>query len=84
MQEKPLKTQHHLLYQKLKSKISYFQPVVKNDWIIKFSVLKETDILLIVVSRHTGQTIIRYFSDEQDAVDFINVMISKSAFDYQV
>lgn len=84
MQEKPLRTPHHLSFQKLKSSISYFQPVVRNDWMIKFSVLGDTDILVLIISKHTGQTIVRYFSNENDAVSFINMMINKSAFDYQV
>lgn len=84
MQEKPLRTPHRLSFQKLKSNISYFQPVVRNDWVIKFSVLGDADILILIVSRHTGQTIVRYFSNENDAVSFINMAINKSAFDYQV
>ena len=83
MQEKSLKTARDLLMQEIKSNTSYFDPVVRNGWIIKFSVYKNADILLLFTSRYTGQTIIRYFKEEDDAVEFINFIISQDSTTYQ-
>jgi hypothetical protein len=69
--------------QEIKSNTSYFDPVVRNGWIIKFSVYKNADILLLFTSRYTGQTIIRYFKEEDEAVEFINFIISKDSTTYQ-
>lgn len=55
-----------------------FQAVVKNGWAIKFSTHRDSNILLIFTSVYTGQTIIRYFKEEQDAVIFINYMMHKN------
>lgn len=60
--------------QEIRSNTTYFQPAVKNGWIIKFSVHKNSDILLIIVSRYTGETFLRYFTDEDHAVKFINMI----------
>ena len=83
MQEKSLKTARDLLMQDIQSNTSYFDPVVRNGWIIKFSVYKNADILLLFTSRYTGQTIIRYFKEEDEAVEFINFIISKDSTTYQ-
>ena len=63
-----------MLMQQIRSNTSYFQPALKNGWIIKFSVHKNSDILLIIVSKYTGQTFLRYFTEEDDAVKFINMV----------
>jgi hypothetical protein len=54
-----------------------FQPVVREGWAIKFSTLRESNILIIFTSLYTGQTIVRYFIAEEDAVMFINYMAFK-------
>jgi hypothetical protein len=77
MQEKSLKTSRDLLMQEIRSNTTYFQPVIRNGWIIKFSVYKNTEILLMFVSKYTGQTIVRYFPEEDLAVRYINMIISK-------
>jgi len=69
--------------QEIKSNTTYFQPAVRNGWIIKFSVYKNSEILLVFVSKYTGQTIVRYFHDEDTAVKYINMVISKDATVYQ-
>lgn len=79
MQEKSLKTARALLMQEIQNNTSYFSPVVRNGWIIKFSVYKNSDILLVFSSKYTGQTIIRYFTEEDDAVDYINMITAKDA-----
>jgi hypothetical protein len=69
--------------QDIRSNTTYFAPVVRNGWIIKFSVYQNTDILLVLTSKYTGQTILRYFGEENDAVKFINMIISKDSSQYQ-
>ena len=58
--------------------IRSWHPVVKNDWWIKFSVYKD-QVLLFVVSTMTGETIVRYFDDEDEACEFINWMLSQDS-----
>jgi hypothetical protein len=54
-----------------------FQPVVRNGWAIKFSTHRDDNILLIFTSVYTARTIVRYFTEEQDAVKFINHMMAQ-------
>jgi len=63
------KTQSFKEFEKLN--ISY-TPVNKNGWWIKYSILKDETILFFYVSTFTGQTIIRYFNNEDQAVKFLN------------
>lgn len=49
-----------------------WHPVMRNGWVIKFSAHKDSNILLFVISKYTGQTIVRYFSNEDEACTFIN------------
>jgi hypothetical protein len=79
MQEKSLKNSQTLRLQEIKSNLNCFNPVVRNGWVIKFSIYKDTGILLIFTSKYTGQTIIRYCNSEDGAVDLINVVIDKDA-----
>ena len=57
-----------------------WDPVVRNNWAIKFSVYKGF-ILLLFTSVITGQTVIRYFDDEDNACQFINYILSRDASD---
>lgn len=72
----PLKKQKSLRYSEVESKSKSWTPIVRNGWIIKFSTYCETNILLLFVSESTGQSIIRYFANEDDAVTYINYIIS--------
>jgi len=64
-------------------KIMSWQPIVRNGWIIKFSVNKDgSSILLIFTSNHTGHTIIRHFTEEDEAVDFINYVTHLDPAEY--
>ncbi len=45
-------------------KTKSWESVARNGWIIKFSVYEGIKVLLTIVSQHTGQVIVRYFSDE--------------------
>jgi hypothetical protein len=55
--------------------VNSWHPVKRNGWWIKFSTHYDS-VLLIFVSQYTTQTIIRYFDDENLAVDFINFIIN--------
>jgi len=52
-----------------------FLPVNRNGWWIKFSTYCDHNVLLVFTSMFTGQTIIRYFNNEDDAVKYINFII---------
>lgn len=53
-----------------------WQPVIRNNWFIKFSIYDE-NIMLIFVHKETGETIIKSFSDEDTACKYINFIIHK-------
>jgi hypothetical protein len=74
-QKKPSKLQ----FNEMRNKTKHFMPVQKNGWAIKFSIFDGHHILLMMVSIHTSQAIIRYFLDEDDAVDFINRITSENS-----
>ena len=57
---------------RIKSNTKHFMPVLRGGWAIKFSMYGYDNILLTIMSTYTDQIIIRYFTDEDDAVDFIN------------
>lgn len=69
-------------YLELSKEIRFWSPVSRDDWIIKFSVRNECEILLVIISQYTGQTIIRYFPDENGAVKYINFITSKDANEF--
>lgn len=79
MQEKSYKNSKVSLLGQIKSNTLFFRSVVRNGWIIKFSIYDEKYILLTVVSKFTAQTFIRYFTDEMGAVNFINMITSKNS-----
>jgi hypothetical protein len=60
----------------IEHKTKFWKPIVKNGWWMKFSTYRDHYILLSVVSTHTCQTIIRYYENEDDAVQFINFITS--------
>ena len=60
------------LAHRIRSNTKHFMPVLREGWAIKFSIYGHDNILLTIMSTYTDQTIIRYFTDENDAVDFIN------------
>ena len=59
-------------YSQIAEKTKSWYPVARNGWIIKFSIFDESNFLITVISQYTGQAIIRYFNDEDDACLFIN------------
>jgi hypothetical protein len=73
---RPIPSKRHL---EVSAKTKTWHPVERNGWIIKFSQYRDSNILLFVVSRFTGQTMIRYFPHEDEAVGFINMVVSLDA-----
>ena len=61
-----------MLYMDIKNNYKSFQLIIRNGWAIKFSVYRGENILLIFTSTFTCQTVVRYFTDEDEAVDCIN------------
>lgn len=57
-------------------------PTERNGWIIKFSIFNGDHILLLFTSKYTGQTVIREFNNEDDAVNFINYIIDLDSSEY--
>jgi hypothetical protein len=58
--------------------IKSWQPIIRNDWWIKFSFYKDR-VLLFVVSTMTGETVVRYFNDEDEACVYINYILNQNA-----
>jgi hypothetical protein len=56
-------------------KTKSWAPVLRNGWYIKFSVYKDTNVLLNILSTITGQLIIRHFTNEDDACMFLNYIM---------
>jgi hypothetical protein len=79
MQNKNEQTPNEINSSEIKSKSKFWMPVYRNGWWIKFSTYRDTFILLVFVSEYTTQTIVRYFSNEDDAVNFINFVTEKTA-----
>lgn len=85
-QTQSLALRSQYLRMEIKNNSRSWDPVNRNGWWIKFSVYKESNILMTFVSKYTGQTIIRYFLSEDDACDFINFIVShdpREIFDNQ-
>jgi hypothetical protein len=75
----PTKRQPNRKFLDIALKTKSWQPVARNGWIIKFSVYKDSFVLLTIISQYTGQVIMRYFKDEDEACMFINIIVELSA-----
>jgi len=62
----------------IRNNLKSFHLIVRNGWAIKFSVYGGENILLIFTSTFTGQTVIRYFGNEDEAVDYINYITAQN------
>lgn len=72
MQREPISVSiRKILQRDIIKNMRSWEPLVRNGWIIKFSIYKN-NILLSFISVNTGQTIVRYFGDEDLACEFIN------------
>jgi hypothetical protein len=67
-----------MLYMDIKNNYKSFQLIIRNGWAIKFSVYRGENILLVFTSTFTCQTVVRYFTNEDDAVDFINFITAQN------
>ena len=67
-----------MLYLDIKNNYKSFQLIIRNGWAIKFSVYRGENILLIFTSTFTCQTVVRYFTNEDEAVDFINFITAQN------
>jgi len=72
MRRKSSKVSLPKLRLEIEAKTKFWYPVSRNGWWIKFSTYRDHYILLMIVSKYTAQTIIRYYEDESEAVAFIN------------
>ena len=78
MEKQPLSVSFKdLLKMDIEQNTKSWEPVVRNNWIIKFSVYKE-NVFIIFTSVITAQTIIRYFDDENKACQFINFILHQN------
>jgi len=78
MQRKILKPQKSQSFAEIEKKVMSFLPVNRNGWWIKFSTNKDSNILLLFTSMFTGQTIVRFFQEEDEAVKFINFITEQN------
>ena len=81
MQKKSLNQKVKKLRLDIENNTKFWNGVVRNGWWIKFSIYKDHFILLMIISRYTGQTILRYYDDEQEAVAYINFITTCNAKD---
>jgi hypothetical protein len=79
MQKKSLSLKSRKLKLDIEGKTKFFDSVTRGGWWIKFSTYRDHYILLMIISKYTGQTIIRYYAEEQDAVAFINFITTCNA-----
>ena len=72
MQKRIRKPQKSQAFIDTEVKCMSFMPVNRNGWWIKFSTNKNGNILLLFTSAFTGQTVVRFFELEDEAVKFVN------------
>lgn len=68
-------SKENIPFQEAKTKLKSFMPVIKNGWMIKFSTFLDDNVLISFMSLNTHQVIIRHFSSEDQAVNYINFVI---------
>lgn len=73
---KKTQEKNKLVYEEIEAKLRRFYPIAKNGWLISFSMTTEMNVLVTCLSAYTGQLIMRYFTNEDDAVGFINSIFS--------
>jgi hypothetical protein len=75
----PTKRQPSKRFLDMALKTKSWMPVSRDGWIIKFSIYRDSFVLLTIISQYTGQCIIRHFKDEDEAVIFINMVTMLNA-----
>lgn len=81
MQKNSFKPEPSNRFLEIAQKTKSWQPVARDGWIVKFSIYKDTEILVTIISQYTGQLIMRHFKDEDDACMFINYVLELNAED---
>lgn len=56
--------------------------VERDGWVVKFSIFNDEHILLMFLSEYTGQTIIREYKSEDEAIEFINFVVAHDPIEY--
>jgi len=62
-------------------KLKSFDEIERNGWTIQMSTLNDHYILFILRSKKSGQTVIRYFDDEDIAKEFVDSIIELESED---
>jgi hypothetical protein len=62
-----------------KKKLKSFMPIIKNGWLIKFSLYQDTEVLVVFMSLYTHQVVVRHFTGEDKAVSYINFVVDHDA-----
>jgi len=81
MRKKSLNLKSKKLKLDIEGKTKFWQPKIRNGWWIKFSIYRDRYILLMIISKYTGQAILRYYENESEAVTFINFITTCRAQD---
>lgn len=53
--------------------------IIRDDWIIKSSILNKCYILMVVQSSRTGQVLVRWFGSQAEAGAFMEFLSEKGA-----
>ena len=61
--------------QAIRSNTKSFIPVIRNGWIIKFSICGD-NVLILFQSIASDEVLIRYFTSETEAVYYINNLLA--------
>lgn len=67
-----------MLEAEIKQTINSSDTFLKDGWIVKYSNVYE-NFVLILISRYTRQTLIRYFDSEMKASSFISKVLNSDA-----
>ena len=65
------------IVQEIRDSFKSFKPIIRNGWIVKLSLHKENHILLVFMSTKTCQIVLRYFTDEMSAINYIEWLVEK-------
>lgn len=57
-------------------KTKSFTAARRGDWVVKFSIYDDQTILIFVESLINTKTYVRFFSNEDEAVQFINFVVN--------
>lgn len=67
------------LIKDIKVNLRSFSPITRNGWTVKLSTYRDANIMLVFCSVYTNQAFIKFFENEDDAVKYINIVISKNS-----